>query len=96
MNFDELTCKIEALCDRLEDCLAELQSAQKPAGPYAKLRETFPNAGKAWSKTDDEELARLHSAGNTVADLAVLFGRTQNGVRVRLERLGLLLAAAAA
>jgi len=48
-----------------------------------------------WSAEDDEELRRLFAAGNSVTDLALLFGRTNNGVRQRLERLGLISPAAA-
>jgi hypothetical protein len=94
-NIDEALAKIDSLCSRLEDMLAELQhSAGKRPNPYAKLRETHPNAGKPWGAADDEELRRLFSSGNAVDDLALLFGRTPNGIRQRLERLGMLPAAA--
>lgn len=87
MTIEELAARV----GRLEDTLAEYSAqAERRPGPYAKLRETYPNAGKPWRKDDDEELARLFAAGNTQADLALLFGRTQNGVRQRLERLGLI------
>ena len=90
MSIDATLIKIDSLCSRLEDTLAELQRvAEKRPHPYAKIREIHPNAGKAWSTEDDEELRRLFSSGNSVDDLALLFGRTPNGVRVRLERLGL-------
>lgn len=95
MHIDEVIVKLDSLCTRIEDLLAELQRAgEKRQGPYAKLRETYPNAGKAWSGADDEELRRLFEAGNTVEDLALLFGRTANGTQLRLERLGLIPAAA--
>lgn len=95
MNIDESLVKVEALCSRLEDVLAELQRvAEKRPSPYAKLREVHPNAGKPWSSADDEELRRLFAAGNAVEDLALLFGRTSNGIRQRLERLGVLAVAA--
>ena len=58
--------------------------------PYAALRETYPNVGKAWKKTDDEELRRLFAASNSIEDIMLLFGRTHNGVRLRLIRLGLI------
>ena len=58
--------------------------------PYAKLRETYANAGKSWSKVDDQELSKLFTAGNSIEDLSLLFGRTPNGVRQRLIRLNLL------
>ena len=31
--------------------------------PYARLRETYPNAGKPWKRTDDDELRKLFEAG---------------------------------
>ncbi len=90
MNIDETIVKIDGLCSRLEDLLAELQRvAEKRPSPYAKVRETHPNAGKPWNGADDEELRRLFDSGNAVEDLAVLFGRTPNGIRVRLDKLGL-------
>ncbi len=58
--------------------------------PYARLRETYPNAGKPWKRSDDEELRRLFVAGNSIDDLMLLFGRTRNGVQLRLVALGLV------
>lgn len=96
MNLDESIAKIDSVCSRLEDAIAELQhAAEKRPGPYAAVREKHPNAGKPWSGTDDEELRRLFSSGNAIEDLALLFARTPNGVRLRLERLGLVNARAA-
>lgn len=97
MMSEEIAARIDGLCVRLEDLLAELTAAEeKRPSPHARVRETCPNAGKAWSAADDEELRRLFCAGNGVEDLALLFGRTRKGVRLRLERMGLLQAAAAA
>ena len=58
--------------------------------PYARLRETYPNAGKPWKRSDDEELRRLFAAGNSIDDLMLLFGRTHKGVQQRLLTLGLV------
>lgn len=97
MTQEEVAAKIDTLCGHLEDLIAEFTAeAAKRPHPYARIRETYPNAGKAWSKDDDEELQRLFAAGNSIADLSLLFGRTQNGVRQRLERLGIVLPAIAA
>lgn len=91
MTIDATVAKMESLCDRLEAALSQLaQPREKRPGPYAALREKYPNAGKAWSTHDDEELRRLFTGGNSIDDLALTFARTPNGVRVRLERLGLL------
>lgn len=91
MTIDATVAKMESLCDRLESALAQLaQPREKRPGPYAAVREKYPNAGKPWSTQDDEELRRLFTSGNSVDDLALTFARTPNGVRVRLERLGLI------
>lgn len=90
MNIDESIVMLDSICSRLEDVVAELQQAEKPPHPYGKVREKHPNAGKAWRGDDDEELRRLFTSGNAIDDLALLFGRTPNGIRVRLERLGLI------
>jgi hypothetical protein len=91
MNIDESIVMLDSICSRLEDVVAELHhAAEKPPHPYAKVREKHPNAGKAWRSDDDEELRRLFTSGNAIDDLALLFGRTPNGIRVRLERLGLI------
>ena len=91
MTIDESIATLDSICSRLEDVLAELaHTAQKPQGPYAKVREKHPNAGKPWSAADDEELRRLFGSGNSIDDLSLLFARTPNGVKLRLERLGLI------
>lgn len=93
MSIDESIATLDSICGRLEDVLAELQhTAQKPQGPYAKVREKHPNAGKPWSAADDEELRRLFASENSIDDLSLLFARTPNGVKLRLERLGLIAA----
>lgn len=95
MEVDPILVKLDCLCTRVEDLLAELQRVNvKKPGPYDKLRENHPNAGKAWSAADDEELRRLFTAGNAIEDLCLLFGRTSNAVRLRLERLSLISPAA--
>lgn len=91
MTIDATIAKMESICDRLEAALAELaKEPPKRPSPYAAVREQYPNAGKPWSQQDDEELRRLFESGNAVSDLALTFARTPNGVRVRLERLGLV------
>lgn len=79
---------MESICDRLEAALAELsQPREKRPGPYAAVRERYPNAGKPWSRQDDEELRRLFESRNSVDDPALTFARTPNGVKMRLEHL---------
>lgn len=87
--MEEMLAKVDALCTRLEALLAEFQQvAEKRPSPHAKLRERYPNAGKPWSTADDDALRQFWGEGKPVEDLALHFGRTANGVRQRLERLG--------
>lgn len=96
MNLDEMLARLDSLCTRFEDLLAEMQRVPvKPPNPYAKVRETHPNAGKAWSADDDHLLRERFEGGTAIHDLAIEFGRTPNGIRVRLERLGLISRSAA-
>lgn len=91
MTIDASIAKMESICDRLEAALSELsQPREKRPGPYAAVRDKYPNAGKQWSRQDDEELRRLFESGNSVDDLALTFARTPNGVKMRLEYLGLI------
>ncbi len=89
-NSDELRSEALQLTSRVA---AAFQPSQNP---YVRLRETYPNAGKPWKRSDDEELLRLYAAGNSIDDLMLLFGRTHNGVQQRLLTLGLVPQPAAA
>jgi hypothetical protein len=98
-NPDELQNEALRLLARALDNFADDQrafdaqfqrNAARGRNPYARLRESHPNAGKAWTAKDDEELRRLYAAGNAIDELAPLFARTKNGVRQRLVRLGLI------
>jgi hypothetical protein len=83
-NIDELRSEALQLTSRAA------ASFQPRHNPYAHLRETYPNAGKPWKRSDDEELRRLFEAGNSIDDLMLLFGRTHNGIQQRLLTLGLV------
>jgi hypothetical protein len=48
------------------------------------------NAGKPWSSDEDKQLLAAFDAGKTPAELARLHGRTQGGIRARLEKHGRL------
>ena len=85
------------LCNEALQIASRAAATFKPGqNPYARLRETYPNAGKPWKKSDDEELRRLFAAGNSLDDLSLRFGRTRNGVQQRLITLGVIAGEAAA
>lgn len=56
-------------------------SARHPAGA---------NVGKNWSNDEDQKLLAAFDAGKSLSELAQMHGRTQNGVRARLEKHGRL------
>lgn len=54
-----------------------------------KLSKHLPeNAGKPWTKEDDEELCRRFDNGSSIKELSHAFKRTQGSISSRLERLG--------
>lgn len=72
--------------ENFSDDLTVFESAPVQTG----IRERHPNTGKPWSAQADDELRKLFESGNSIADLALYFQRTANGVRARLVKLGLL------
>jgi ATP-dependent exoDNAse (exonuclease V) alpha subunit len=62
----------------------------KADGPWAqkveKMRKTYPNAYRPWSKNDDEKLRKMFLDGSTVEDLSDEFGRHVGAVSIRLQK----------
>ena len=54
-----------------------------------KRVNTLPNnAGKPWSKEEDQELISKFEAGATVKELSIQHGRTHGAIQSRLIKLG--------
>ncbi|MBR0466873.1 MAG: hypothetical protein IJJ40_05200 [Clostridia bacterium] len=51
-------------------------------------RKQLENAGKPWSKNDDEQLVRLFEDGKAIKEIAGLFQRTSGSINSRLKKLG--------
>lgn len=64
--------------------------ADIPKNKLDVLREKYPNAGRAWSKKDDETLKELFADGAKQATMAKRFGRKPSAIRARLGHLGLI------
>ena len=62
-------------------------SAQKSPSPRAA---TNGNAGKPWTAEEDRQLLAAFDVGKSLNELAQTHGRTQGGVRARLEKHGKL------
>ena len=86
----------------LAACLARSQAAPA-AGPrkprssahpksydVAALRETRSKAYAPWSTTEENDLARRHSQGETIKSIAASLGRQPGAIRSRLKKLALI------
>lgn len=80
----------------LENAIAVKNNAgETAAGAAAKPASiekdpTRLNAGKPWSSEEDTALLAAFDAKQSIVELAKAHGRTQNGVRARLEKHGRL------
>jgi uncharacterized protein (DUF433 family) len=53
-------------------------------------KRTYPNAYMPWSADDDAQLADMHGAGASKAEMAAHFQRQPSAIRSRLSKLGLI------
>lgn len=56
------------------------------AEKIAKMRETYPNAYRPWTKSDDEELKQGFLTGNTIAQMSKKLGRHEGSIKMRLQK----------
>jgi hypothetical protein len=65
-------------------------SAKKPTSDFgqriAKMRETYPNAFRAWKDADDEQLKQDFRHGVALDELCQKFGRQPNAIKIRLQK----------
>lgn len=63
---------------------------EETVGKLTKLREKYPNAGKAWSAEDDEQLKEMFALDVPQKDIAAHFGRKSSAIHARLGHHGLV------
>lgn len=94
----DVVCQIEgqASAGRAEAALSQLLASVRllsatvaSEGGVASIRATHPNAYNKWNPGEDDELRRMHSRGETVAEIARRLGRQESAIQSRLARLGL-------
>jgi hypothetical protein len=74
---------VRALCLGADALESRAKQARRGAG--------LPrNAGKSWSKEEDERLLAAFDAGTTIPDLATAHERTRSGIEARLVKHGRL------
>lgn len=79
-------CQSNEVVGALFAAKAALEKEVRPS----RVLSGAPNAGKAWTPSEDERLAGGFKAGHTPSDLARMHGRTVAGIEARLETLGLI------
>ena len=84
---------LAGLTDVLTSTLAGLIAmTQSPfsgrAAPPADRRGRYPNQGARWTPEDDDRLVARYRAGARPRELMEEFGRSNGGIRSRLEYLG--------
>jgi hypothetical protein len=75
---------------RAIEARASRSPSQAKAGPQVPPSASSGNAGKPWSSDEDRELLAGFDAGKSLSELAQAHGRTQGGIRARLEKHGRL------
>ena len=70
------------------DVIRALHTVLRQLDGEKPSKKTPENAGKPWTKEDDEELCRRFDNGSTVKGLSHAFKRTQGAISSRLEHLG--------
>lgn len=93
----EQVAALEAATNAL---LAELGAGGLPSTAQGSRRAGKPTRhatthGAPWTPELDRTLAELAKAGTRVPDLSSRFGRSQRAIEMRLERLGIAVAACA-
>ena len=58
-------------------------------GSYSveEVNKKYPDAYKKWTQEEDKMLIRAYNNGETINNLAKLFGRQSGGIRSRLKKL---------
>jgi len=65
-----------------------IKGLENPDIKEKKLKDKPNNAGKPWSKEEDDDLAKGFDAGVTVKELSEKHGRTRGAIQTRLIRIG--------
>jgi hypothetical protein len=78
----------DSVCNQTEIVRA-LNTVLKALPKGAKSDKPLPtNAGKPWTKEDEDELSRMYDAGGTKKDMCAYFQRTGGAITARLVRIG--------
>jgi hypothetical protein len=69
---------------------ATVEVIKRTVNQLARLREKYPNAGRAWTQEDDEALKELFARDVPRKEIAKQFGRKPSAIAARLGHHGLI------
>ena len=74
----------------LDDWDSYEAATRKKSGSSSSSSSRISNHGKKWSAEDENDLQHLFSDGTAIKDIAKQLGRGINGIRYKLQEMGLL------
>ncbi|MBQ9383520.1 MAG: hypothetical protein IJT87_04735 [Ruminiclostridium sp.] len=84
--FDNIDSIIALAAEEEAEKAAE--KADKKAEKEEQKARMTANAGKPWSREDDEKLAEMYRNGSKMKEMQMEFGRTRGSIDARLAKLG--------
>lgn len=81
----------ENVCQRpqvLRALTTAIRALERQQERERRIRFLPANTGKAWDKTEQEQLCRDFDAGTSIRELASRHNRTQSAIQSRLVKLG--------
>lgn len=88
-RFEPLRSKAKERAEKLaKEPEEKTESASAWNDKLAKMRDTYPNAYKKWSKADDDLLQKLYreNVNISIEDLKEKLGRHEGSIRIRIEK----------
>ncbi|HEX3568685.1 MAG TPA: PIF1 family DEAD/DEAH box helicase [Candidatus Saccharimonadales bacterium] len=76
----------EAAQHRAEEPTPPAKAPNAWSEKLERMRETYPNAYKPWSKIDDARLQKLFNDGKKLPELTEVFGRHPGSIKKRLQK----------
>ena len=74
----------------LDDWDSYEAATRKKSGSSSSSSSRISNHGKKWSAEDENDLQHLFSDGTAIKDIAKQLSRGINGIRYKLQEMGLL------
>lgn len=68
--------------------MAVREETNERSSKLEERRQADPNFGGNWTAADRRRVLAMHQSGAPVEEIAAAFGRSVNGIRIQLRRMG--------